>query len=430
MLINQHLPTFSRWVKNEKLLILFLFLMTFIIRFQFINTLKNDPAFLLPIIDCKEFNFWALRVLEHGPLWQKLSNHTPLYMYFLVFIYKIFGYGTLKVVLFQYLIGAFCTILVYFLTKKLLNQPTAIVAGFFIATYWFFIYTQSFLYSENLSMFLNLVLIYMLLFMKDHQLKYFLSGMVLGLSVICRPDIFLFVFFIMIWLLSKKFNNVNLTRFYALFILGVFIIVGPVIWRNHAVSGQWLLRAQIGANIYMGNNPDFKGTNIYVERGKKWYDLITTPHRELNVKSGLTEAQRNQVFIKKTLEIIQKNPLQWLQLIGAKTFSFLTGREFLRSEDVYFFEQHINSTPYRFITTKLIFILALFGFVLSLKNANRFILLYVFIFSEMFIVFFPLKTRYLIPIMPFFAILAAVTITIGWDKIRSRRAPDHQSPEA
>ncbi len=85
----------------------------------------------------------------------------------------------------------------------------------------------------------------------------------------------------------------------------------------------------------------------------------------------------------------------------------MTGREFLRTEDVYAFERYIRMTPFALLSSALVFTLSLPGLILSLRTPRRFLLAYAFLFGESFIFFFQMKTHYLMPAMPFVMIFSA-----------------------
>jgi len=73
--------------KSDPFILAVIFLVSFLLRLQFLPQLKLDPSFLLPVFDCKEFNFWAFKILNlNNWTWVALNNHTPLYAYFSKFL--------------------------------------------------------------------------------------------------------------------------------------------------------------------------------------------------------------------------------------------------------------------------------------------------------------------------------------------------------
>ena len=376
-----------------------IFISTFLIKIPFLWNIRNDATFRLPIIDCFEFNIWALRILHQHFLWTSIQNHTPLYAYFVALVYKIFGYNTFYIAIIQYALFSASTALLYFIVVRLFNKTTALITCIVMTFYWFFIYVQSFLYSENLSLFLNIFLVWCLLFTKDTLKKYLACGIIFGLSVVCRPEILLFAVFILLWFVARKIPVKKIIKFYSIFLFALTLIIFPVILRNYVVSGDVMLRSQMGANIYLGNNPELRGTNIDLEIGDKWRKFITMPHRALDKRASLTEC--DAYFISETIKIIQNDPVEWFRLIAFKIFSVLSGREFLRTEDVYVFKNYILGTPFCIIPTKAIFLFGIIGLMFSFRKPKDFLLLYILLASAAIIIFFPIKTQYLMSVFPF-----------------------------
>jgi len=355
----------------------------------------------MPIIDCLEFHSWASDIFLDGKfLWAAVQNHPPLYAYFVALVYSLLGYSTFAVAFVQYVMFSISTVLIYLIAAKLFNRITGLICCIIMTFYWFFIYMQSFLYSENLAIFLNIFLIYYLLFIKDTPKKFFIAGLIFGFSAICRTEILLFTGFILFWFLSKEAIMKKAVRLYCIFICGLLLVLTPVLVRNYTISHSILLRSQLGANLYIGNNADFKGTNIYIEIGKSWADFDSMPNKAL--KKDVSVAEYDRYFINETKKIISEHPLNWLKLILSKAAAIWLGREFLRTEDVYIFNRYILNRPYfRLIPLSAIFLFAIIGLIFSHRMFKRLLLVYLFILSGMVIIFFPIKTRYIMPIMPF-----------------------------
>jgi len=396
-----------------------IFVISFLIKIPFLAIIKKDPTFIMPIIDCLEFDAWSWHILNGKILWTELNNHPPLYAYFLALIYKIVGYQPVIVVIVQYIMSSVIAVIIFFVVKKYFNKTTAIISCIFFSTYWFFIYINSFLYSENLSLFLNMILIYVLLFLKDTKKKYFFSGMILGLSAICRPQILLFSFFILIWFFIRKIPLRNVFKYYFLLILGIMLFVCPVIYQNFRISGEMVMRTQVGANIYMGNNPEYRGTNLYVEIGKEWDDFISRPHNAF--KRNVSESESNKYFLNETFKIIRQNPYAWIKLTLAKAFNVWTGREYLRTEDVYVFNHYIAKTPFGLVNTKLLFLFAIIGIFISLRKLKNLSLFYLLLIAQIPIIFFPIKTRYLMPGMPVIIIFASYAFYSLYDSFKNKQ---------
>jgi len=407
-------------IANRNVLLLpLIFIFPFLIRILFLLMIKGDPVFVMPIIDSLEFDIWGYQIFNGKLLWTELNNHPPLYAYYIALVYKIFGYNPLIVVLSQYVMASLSIVLAHLVAEKLFNKSIALICSLLLSTYWFAIYVNSFLFSENLSIFLNILLVYLLLFMSDSVKKYLICGVVFGLSFICRPQVMLFALFILFWFFIRKIPFKQWREFYIIFLLGLILVAFPVFLRNYVISGQFTLRTQVGANFYIGSQPQFKGTNLHIQIGREWEDFISMPHHAF--KRDVTDSESNVYFLKEMFKIIRQDPLQWAKLILAKGFSITTGREFLRTEDVYVFEKYFLKTPYCFISTKLLFLLACIGMLFSLRYVRQYSLIYLFIMTQLPMFFLPMKTRYFMGVIPFLVIFAAAAIYQLFDALRKKQ---------
>ena len=91
------------------------------------------------------------------------------------------------------------------------------------------------------------------------------SGFLLGLSAITRPDVLLFGIPALVFLWIRPGRRRWRTALAAAFIVAAAIPVGTVAVRNYAVSGERVLvSANGGANFYIGNHP------AYVQSSGMW----------------------------------------------------------------------------------------------------------------------------------------------------------------
>lgn len=369
---------------------------------------RQDPTFAMPIIDPLEFDVWGYKISQGELLWPQITNHPPLYAYFLGMVYFIFGYSPVNAVLLQYVLASLSLFWLFKIIRHHFDASTAWVCCFLASMSWFFIYVNSFLFSENLSIFLNILLVYILTVFREGWRKYLSAGFVLALTEICRPHMVPFAVGVLVLIFIASIP-VKRKFFYGfLFLIPMVIFNGLVIYQNYRVSGEALLRTQIGANIYMGNDPAFQGTNLYVKIGRDWDKFISSPHQHYQRQVGETES--NVYFMSKTMEVIRTRPLKWAGLIAAKTFSVVTGREFLRSEDVYAYNFYFIRTPFCLISTKLIFLLAFMGLSISICRRQKLWVMYILLMPLIPMLFFPLKTRYFMGLMPFVMAFSAYAV--------------------
>lgn len=383
-------------------------LFAFLAKLLFFVMVRQDPTFTMPIIDPLEFDVWGYKISKGELLWPQITNHPPLYAYFLGLVYFILGYSPANAVLVQYVLASLSLFWLFKIIRHYFDAPTAWVCCFLASTYWFIIYVNSFLFSENLSIVLNILLVYILTIIREGWKKYLTAGFVLALTEVCRPQMFPFALGILVLIFIQSIPLKRKFVYVFLFLITTLVLNGLVIYQNYRVSGEALLRTQIGANIYMGNDPAFQGTNLYVKIGRDWDKFISSPHHHYQQQVG--EADSNKYFMSKTMDIIRTRPLEWGGLIAAKAFSIVTGREFLRSEDVYAYNFYVIKTPFCLISTKLIFLLAFMGVCLSIYRRRKIWAMYILLMTFIPMFFFPIKTRYLMGLMPFVLAFSAYVI--------------------
>lgn len=397
-------------------------ILALICRFHFLSLIQHDPIFKRPIIDSLEFDHWGYFISQGDLLWSSLQNHPPLYAYFLGLIYAVKGYSPKTVVIVQYLLNLATLYFLFKITSYYFNKATAYTACFLSSTYWFLIYINSFLFSENLSVFLNVLLVYLLIRLKENWQKYAWLGLVFALAEICRPQITLFSFFILVDIFRRPMKLRTKITYGILVFISYLIFNSAIMIQNYRVSGEAVLRTQIGANFYMGNDPSFQGTNLYLKIGRQWDQFISQP--AFHYKRNVSEKESNAYFMDRTWQIIKTRPWGWIQLISAKVFYILTGREFLRTEDVYAYTFYFSQTIYGLVTTKLIFLWFLMGAFHCIRERKSLGWVSFMFVSFIPMFFFPIKTRYLMGYVPFVLMLSAYGLVKLYELFKNK---EHKS---
>ena len=422
---NKHL---KQYLENELFVGCSLFLFAFSLRLSFLPHLIDDPAFIQPILDSKEHNWLAHELINlNGWRMTKFWFHTPGYAYFMALVYKFLGFSVVRLAVVQYILGSLAACLVFFMVKRLINRGAALFAALLMSVYWMLIYTQSHVFSENLSMLLNLLTVNFLLFSRDSWRKYLCCGVLLGLSAAVRPEILLFAGVLWVWLLIRKLPVITVIRYYGLFVIGVCLCLLPLLIRNHQLSGNVKVQQLIGVNFYVGSMPEFKGSGIYL-MFDSWQSLLEKFYLEreqADLTREPTEKELNSFYASKVIEYIRKHPLQWAGFMAGKIGSVLIGTDYPRSEDVYFYDKYIRAGPYELIQTWFICILAMIGIGLSLRQEPlKFTLPLLFLASYLPVLFFDYRSRFLISHMPLLIIFSSYALSVLIDHIQKKRLRD------
>ncbi len=209
--------------------------------------------------------------------------------------YKIFGHSLFLPRLFQIVLGSLGCVLIFLIAAKLFNRTVGILSGVIAAFYAMLIFYDGQLLITSLIVFLDLAVIGLLILAAEQPrvLNWFFCGIVLGLSAIARPNILVFVPFVLIWMFFQFKNKLPKKTVLIRWIIlcsAVLLVILPVTLRNYTVSKDFVPIAwQGGYNFYLGNNPNASGWAATAPKiDKSWWggynDAIWLAEEETGVK--------------------------------------------------------------------------------------------------------------------------------------------------
>lgn len=146
-----------------------------------------------------------------GGEWPKIGFRAPLLPYFLALFY--FLKLDFLIIFLMPLIGALSCILLYFLTKKMFNEKTALLSSIFLALIPIHVYYSSKILTDVFSLFLLIICFFV--FWKayeENNNKYkLIFGIVLALTLLSRyTSLYLFaVFFIYLLIRNRSLKFLN-----------------------------------------------------------------------------------------------------------------------------------------------------------------------------------------------------------------------------
>jgi len=327
----------------------------------------------------------------------------PLFPLLLAGIYSTFGHSYLSAKIFLAILSSISCLLLFFVSRITFSSSKyAIISAFVYTFYPPAIFWTGYLAPVTCEIFLVLLVVLLLLIAerKRELLLFALSGLVVGLGVLTRSLFIIFIPVVFLWLICL--HGIKFSFFTtALFALFCFLTVSPWIIRNYYIYGRFVLSSTEGGIVcYIANNP-----NSIKENSGCW----NPTGKDLNLMaeiSRMNELEVQKYFYKLAFEFIKENPLIYTKLVIDRFFRFwkITPHTFSGPGENYK-NYHVIIA---FLTNLPIFILALTGFLFSLKIWRNFVLYYLIIlmWSLPIILFFKTVIRYREPLMPFMIILA------------------------
>jgi 4-amino-4-deoxy-L-arabinose transferase-like glycosyltransferase len=180
----------------------------------------------------------------------------PLYPFFLSLAYRFFGKDNyLAVRVIQAALGTLTVVLLYMVSRELVDGTKGILIAALAAFYPFHIYLSSEILGEVLFIFfLTLALVFLLLSMSRHPSAYAVgAGCSLGVSSLGKPEIAAFIPFVMIWFFLVHRDWKRRILSVALLLVGFSLLVGPWVVRNYRTYGRVVpLSTNGGINFALG----------------------------------------------------------------------------------------------------------------------------------------------------------------------------------
>ena len=382
-----------------------------------LSSVAGDEFFADPVMDTQVYDDWSWTIVSgeyHGQAELYLSGSYymgPLYAYFLVAVYSVFGHSVLAACILGVLIGVGTVLLVHGAARRLYGPKVGFFAGLVAALYPALFFYDAALLMSNLLVFLTALMLYLIVAGQqgDRWYHWLGAGLCIGLYALGRANILLFAPVLALWVFFawwKKPAGMSFRerlrerwrpglRRAVLLTLGVLMLVVPATIHNAVVGGEFVpVTANGGINFYIGNNE--LATGEYVN--PSWIDVKHDPGGLSYVQGRLGErvsyGEASRWWSARAGEWITENPGRWLGLTATKALYFAHRHEIMQVANI-----HVIlgwETPSLFFG--VLFSLALAAFVWDRERRRRMGAWWLFalVYAFSIIVFF-VTARYRLP---------------------------------
>lgn len=361
----------------------------------------------------------------------------PVYPAFLAAIYFLFGQNRSVARSVQAVVVSINCLLVYLIGREIFNHAIGLFAALIMSIYPSTIGYSGLLYSETLSACLlsASILLFIVSIKKVKFGLFVVSGVFLGLTVLCYPKFILLPF---VFVLFRLWNN-NLSRKYILFggfILGALLTLSFWTVRNFIVFKRIIpVSTGVGTSLWYSALPE-DYTEWYFEKEPlksemiKLYPVLQGPAEQHDF---LFSVNTNEIFAQKAMMNIKNNPGLFVWLSAKRFF-----RQWLASNtnSIYVLKysnsDYLRSGNYAIFSVKLFLILmhiyvVAFGCLgilvdigLKLKNIFSPVLLTI-LYSGFINSLFITQPRYQIPVFGLLLIYTAFGSSWALDRLTKKR---------
>ena len=446
-LSSEHDPA-KRFRLNWRIALL-IFVAAITYRGAYLFEASRKPDFNLFYMDQEYHLQWATALVtgEWTPPYDQIRNtpffRAPLYPYFMAGMLAVSKQSTLFLRIAQIFLGSISCVLAYGVATKVAGRRVGGLTGLLCAVYWVLAYFDGELLLPVLLVFFG-TLGFLLTFSAVERQKVQLAGLAglaFGLFAITRPNILVFLPFL-IWWTVRVTGRLHLPRrgiFVGLMVTGCVLPPALVTLRNRVVSGDWVVVAsQGGVNFYIGNNPESNGIQAVVPGTRQtWWGGFedTVAIAEEAAGRHLKPSEVSRYWFGRAFAYMREHPGDWFRLMCRKALLLVSDVEPANNEPYEARRSRfwtLQCVPLRFGPLVALFVLGM-PILLMRRDAGAapdglslqrsfasLILQFVLVYALTVVAFF-VTGRYRVPLVPFIILGASVALVSVFEWLTSRR---------
>lgn len=405
----------------------------------FLLSLTVKAAIFYFVTDPLIFNkypYFAEQISTGSSIGERILDLSPTYLFITVLFLKVYGPNWEALALLQILLGGLNCIIIYFIGLKIFGAAAGLLAAAMMMLYGNMTLVELTLEPETFVLLFNSLALLALIEAGNHRTsgyrfwKWFLAGMLIGLSAITKPNALLIIPGSFIWIGFMVKGWGNRYRAMAFILLGVFLLVAPVTIRNYIQFNDFVLITADGGKVFFhGNGPGATGMERadlpdqgFIEEGQSEPDHAHTLFRKTAralSKAPLKPSECADFWLARTIDHIQTEPFSALFLEWKKFCLFWNDYEVHDLDSTYQNYTRIQKWP--LIPFGILSALAILGMGITLSRFRRAFLLYWMVFIYLFsVLLFFAASRYRIPAAPFLCLFASQFLTELFDSLRHK----------
>ncbi len=421
----------GRLLRTDWLLLGIILFIALAVRIVYFLVVRDQLYFTNPIIDSFNFHNWAAEIAQGRLLGTEVFTQSPFYAYFLGLIYAIAGPKTLVASAIQFLMGTISCGLIFLLGRRVFSRWTGFLAGLGGAVYGVAFFHEGTLLSVALIHTLNLLILLSAYWAADRArwTSWLVPGVLLGLSIITRPNIGLMLFVLgawvwMQWAPSRRDLRTKAMPLLAL-ALGVGAMLLPIAVRNMIVLREPIITVATGGlNFYLGNSRQSTGFLIpFGNLGLSAHTIVNDFRQVAEKRLGRPVSYResSRYWFKRTWTEIKQDPDHWRQLLLNKFLLFLNGYEITTSINYYSIREIVPFLRLPWLSFGIVCPLALVGLVLYRRRWRVLFpllgVIAVYLFSNVALF---VSSEYRYAVVPVFLIFGSAATLEMVQRIRAR----------
>lgn len=405
------------------------------LRLGYLAELHATPWWNQLVVDPQYYDEWAQQIAAGAWLGTRAFYMDPLYPYLLAAVYRIGGHDLLLARLVNVACSVGACAATVLLGRQVGGPVVGLLAGLGLALYEPDVFHTGEIDKTSLSMLL--VATFLSLYVRAGQrvTTRVGAGFVLGLATLTRANLLVVAPLGALVIAGDTSAWAGDARSFRrrggaalCFVLGFAAALAPVAWRNHHVSGEWVLTtSQLGQNFYTGNNPENPygayGVVPFVRANPHFEEEDFRAEAEARVGHRLGVGETSWFWMRAGLAHMVGEPGFALRAWARKAALFWNDFEISDSQDQYTLERDARVLRLPLLGFGAVAALATLGALTHGRRNRRVGLLVAFavVYGATLVVFF-LFARYRIQVVPALLPIAACGLLELQARLRARVA--------
>jgi 4-amino-4-deoxy-L-arabinose transferase-like glycosyltransferase len=395
------------------------------LRVAHVLALRDTPFFAHLVVDPEYYDAWARRIAGGDWLGDRAFYMDPLYPYVLAVLYRAVGRDLLLARLMNVAFSTGACVLVARIGRQIGGAAVGGLAALGFALYAPDVFYTGEIDKTSFSMLLGAAALTLAL--SSSPRARFAAGAATAAAALTRANFLLYVpLGAAAYLVERSTPRARLTST-GVFLAGAALVLAPVAWRNHHVSGTWVLTTtQLGQNFYTGNNPTNPygayGAVPFVRPNPHFEEIDFRAAAERRTGRAMSPPEVSAFWLREGLAHIVAQPAFAARAFGRKLVLFWNDFEISDNQDQYLLERFSWALRLPLLGFGVMAPLAVLGMVAG-WGRNRGVRLlagFVAVYCGSLVAFF-LFSRYRLPVMLALIPLAAVGVTDAVARVRARR---------
>jgi tetratricopeptide (TPR) repeat protein len=296
-----------------------------------------NPLFDYPVVDAAVYTAWAQEIVRGQWWWPAPRNYLPIYPWFLALCtWFSHGMNPWSVKLVQSLLASGACVMLAAATRRAFGSRAAVAAGALFAGNWLFVIYDAERYSESLCLTSLAAWLFLSLCRRATWYNAALAGGACAVACGCRPNLLALVPLGATWVCLAGHGRLlqRLARG-GLFLAMAALLIGPVAWHNHRLTGRWQLRAQQMWNLYAALDPEIGG--LHPAAGVAFDRYVSQPVAAAQLRGE----EEDRYWLRRSIELLRAHPREVaFNYFCRRGMIFITNTEWSQEFDVYAFRAY------------------------------------------------------------------------------------------